>query len=250
MADQFLIEARGVRLSRAGRRILDGVSLAVPRRRIVTVIGPNGAGKTMLARVLLGLTPPDAGKVHRAAGVRIGYVPQRLTAEPLLPLTVARFLTLTMRADRDTCVAALARVDVDDLIDADLYRISGGELQRVLLARALLRRPDLLVLDEPAQVVDLTGQLEMYELIAALRDELGCGVLLISHDLHLVMAKTDEVVCLNSHVCCTGHPEAVSRHPEYLALFGEPAPAALAVYRHHHDHQHDVHGRVVEDGHD
>ncbi|MDY0006331.1 MAG: ATP-binding cassette domain-containing protein, partial [Spongiibacteraceae bacterium] len=175
----------------------------------------------------------------------VGYMPQKLVVDRSLPLSVARFLRLT--SDDPAAVrAALTRVGVPTLGERPLAQISGGELQRVMLARAILRKPQLLVLDEPAQGVDISGQAALYALINALRDELGCAVLMVSHDLHLVMAQTDSVLCLNQHVCCHGHPEQVSTDPAYLNLFGPREAEALAVYHHHHDHHHDIHGDVVE----
>jgi zinc transport system ATP-binding protein len=219
-----------------GRRlVLDRVSLEVRAGEIVTLVGPNGAGKTSLLRILLGLQRPGAGRVWRAAGLRIGYLPQRLAIDGTLPLTVRRLLALARPAVAAAIDAALAEVGARALAAQAVQALSGGELQRVLLARALLREPDLLVLDEPVQGVDVAGQGELYALIRRVRDRRGCGVLLVSHDLHLVMAASDEVVCLNHHVCCSGHPEAVSRHPAYRALFGD----AIAVYAHHHDHVHE-----------
>ena len=240
-----LIAARGIGVDGRSGPILDHVDMEIRTREIVTLVGPNGAGKTTLARILLGLDRADRGDIVRTPGVTIGYVPQRLTVDPVLPLTVRRFLTLSRRADRPAVDAALSEVGVAGLADRALQDLSGGELQRTLLARALLRGPDLLILDEPVQGVDFSGQFELYALIARIRDERGCGILLISHDLHLVMAATDRVVCLNRHVCCAGHPEDVSRDPAYVALFGPRAARELAVYHHDHDHRHDLHGEVV-----
>jgi zinc transport system ATP-binding protein len=239
-----LIEARALRLAGPHGTILDGVDLVIHAREIVTVIGPNGAGKTTLVRALLGLQRLDSGKVKRRRRLRIGYVPQRLALDETLPLTVRRFLALAGRVPEQRLCAVLEEMRIEDLVDKPVQGISGGELQRVLLARALLRDPALLVLDEPAQGVDVIGQAELYRLIEEIRDRHGCGILLVSHDLHFVMAAADSVVCLNQHVCCTGHPETVSRHPEYLRLFG-PLEQGLAVYTHHHDHVHDLHGNVV-----
>lgn len=239
-----LIEARDIGLRGRGRDILNGIDLDVDSGRIVTLIGPNGAGKTSLVRVVLGLLQPHRGKVWRRPGLRIGYMPQRLELSANLPLTVHRFLTLAEGGILDALPALSERLGIAALLASPMQALSGGERQRVLLARALLHEPDLLVLDEPVQGVDVTGQAELYGLIATIRRERGCGVLMISHDLHLVMAATDQVVCLNTHVCCSGHPESVSRHPAYLELFGNPASANLAIYTHHHDHTHDIHGGV------
>ena len=224
--------------------VLEGVNLSVRRGEIVTLIGPNGAGKTSLVRIVLGLLKASGGKVWRQPRLRIGYMLQKLQIDPSLPLTVLRFLLLVPGTRRPAVEAALAEVGAEHLIARPLQQVSGGELQRILLARALLRQPDLLVLDEPVQGVDVNGQIELYQLITRLRDRYGCGVLMVSHDLHLVMATTNTVVCLNRHVCCSGHPEQVSLDPAFVAMFGEQA-SALAVYNHHHDHAHDLHGEVV-----
>ncbi len=257
--DACLIEARDLSLARAGRTIVDRVSLCVRRGEIVTLIGPNGAGKTTLARLLLGLDAPDAGGVRRAPGLVVGYLPQRIAVDPAMPLRVRGFLGLagagrgaaSRIADPDKR-AALAEVGAGGLMDAAVAALSGGEMQRVLLARALLRRPDFLVLDEPTAGVDYAGEAELYDLIAGLKDRYNMGILMISHDLHVVMAATHRVVCLNGHVCCSGTPEAVSRHPEYRALFGDRVAESLAFYTHHHTHRHAPDGSVVEgdpDGH-
>ncbi|HEV2545863.1 MAG TPA: zinc ABC transporter ATP-binding protein ZnuC [Stellaceae bacterium] len=240
-----LIELSRIEVAFAGRAALSDVSLAVSPAEIVTVIGPNGAGKTTLLRVALGLQRADGGAVRRRPGLRVGYMPQRLAVDDTLPLTVERFLALVPEARRDPH-AALAEVGAGHTPMLPVQTLSGGELQRVLLARALLREPELLVLDEPAQGVDVAGQAELYALIRRLRDRRGCGVLLVTHDLHFVMSATDRVVCLNHHVCCSGHPEAVSRDPAYRALFG-PAVEGFALYAHHHDHRHDLAEKVPGD---
>ncbi len=235
MSEAALVACRGITVGFHGRTVLDAVDVAVGDGEIVTVIGPNGAGKSTLLRVLLGLTRPDAGEVTRRSGLRIGYVPQRLSLDPVLPLTVARFLTLGTRAPRERLHAVLTEVGAAGVLDSPVQTISGGELQRVSLARALLREPDLLMLDEPVQGVDVTGQSELYALIRRIRDRRGCGILMVSHDLHLVMAATDHVVCLDRHVCCAGHPRAVTADPVYRKLF-PGAPQELAIYTHdHHD---------------
>ncbi|WP_051076321.1 zinc ABC transporter ATP-binding protein ZnuC [Thioalkalivibrio sp. ALMg11] len=241
-----LLAARDVSLERGGRVILDHVSVQVRPAEVTVVIGPNGAGKTSLLRVLLGLWKPGQGKVERRRGLRIGYMPQRLQIEPVLPLSVRRFLTLRQRAPEAELRERLERVGVPHLLHKPVQSLSGGEMQRVLLARALLNRPNLLVLDEPAQGVDIVGQGEVFKLIDDIRHETGCGVLMVSHDLHLVMAGADAVICLNQHVCCTGRPEEVSRHPEYQRLFPETDMQGIGVYKHDHDHVHDLGGEVHE----
>lgn len=234
-----------------GTRALDNISLSLLPGQVTTLIGPNGAGKTTLARVALGSLKPNGGRVTRRPGLRLGYMPQRLHIDASMPLTVDRFLWLGGTGNAAQRHQALEQVGIARLAGNPVQQLSGGELQRALLARALLRKPDLLVLDEPAQGVDITGQAAVYELIRQLRDDTGCAVLLISHDLHMVMAGSDQVICLQQHVCCSGTPEAVSRHQRFQDLFpGHPELAAqLAPYRHHHDHSHDLHGEVVESEH-
>ena len=239
-----LLSASGIALRRGGEAILDGVDLAVGAGETVTVVGPNGAGKTTLLRVMLGQLKPHAGSVWRREGLRIGYQPQSFPLDAGLPMRVSRFLGLGVRAPRAERLRRLAEVGAEALADRSLHDLSGGELRRVLLARALLRNPDLLVLDEPVHGVDLAGQAELYRLIARVAGERDCGVLMVSHELHFVMGTTDRVVCLNRHVCCAGAPESVRDHPEYKALLGA-APEAIAVYTHHHDHTHGVSGEVV-----
>lgn len=241
-AEGPLAALEGIGVVFDGRTVLQDVSLEVGPGEIVTLIGPNGSGKTTLIRVLLGLLRPMTGSVRRRSGLTIGYVPQQVAVDPTLPLTVGRFLRLCAPRAKARGPKVLAEVGGEGLLDSPFQSLSGGELKRVLLAQALLREPDLLVLDEPSAGVDVTGQAELYALVQAIRSRRGCGVLLISHDLHLVMAATDRVICLNHHVCCTGHPEAVSRDPAYLALFGTQLRDTLAVYTHHHDHHHDLSG--------
>jgi zinc transport system ATP-binding protein len=235
-----LVSARGLAVTRNGRDLLVDVSLDIRDGEILTLIGPNGAGKTTLVRVLLGLERPDRGEARRRRGLRIGYVPQRFDVDAVIPMTVERFLMLGNDAPQRVA-AMLSKVDAASTRHQQMSELSGGELQRVILARALLRDPNLLVLDEPVQGVDYTGEADLYNLIARLRDENRFGVLLVSHDLHIVMAKSDRVICLNRHVCCSGVPEAVAQHPSYLRLFGADA-RAFAVYRHRHDHSHDITG--------
>lgn len=227
--------------------VLDSVNLTVRPGEIATVIGPNGAGKTTLLRAILGLVQSDSGEVIRRPRLRVGYMPQHVAIDDTLPLTVRRFLALGGRVVKGRRREVLRAVGIRLLLDHPLQQISGGEMQRVLLARALLREPELLVLDEPGQGLDVIGQAELYELIGQLRGRIGCGVLMVSHDLHLVMAAADKVICLNHHVCCTGAPQDVREHPEYLALFPESEIASLGIYTHHHDHAHTVTGEVIAD---
>jgi zinc transport system ATP-binding protein len=241
-ADDTLLSARGLGFNRDGRAILDGVDLDIRAGEIVTLIGPNGAGKTTLVRLLLGLAEPDRGEVRRKPGLAIGYVPQRFDLDFAIPLTVTRFLALRQAHRAGNVKAVLDEVGGSRIGDRQLTELSGGELQRVVLARALLRNPELLVLDEPVRGVDYVGEAELYTLIGGLRSHRGLGILLVSHDLHIVMAQSDRVVCLNRHVCCSGVPQAVAQHPEYVRLFGAGAARAFAIYSHHHDHRHDLHG--------
>lgn len=244
---EALIAAAGITIQRDSTSILDQVTLAIRRGEIVTLIGPNGSGKTTLVRVMVGLLHPDHGQVVAAPGLRIGYVPQYFHVDDTLPLSVTRFLRLGMHQSAEAIGAVLAEVGARQVRETPLQQVSGGELRRVLLARALLRHPDLLVLDEPAAGMDINGQSELYALVRELRDRRRCGVLLVSHELHLVMAASDQVVCLNRHVCCSGVPAAVSEHPEYLALFGRELPQSLGVYAHHHDHRHALSGEPIAD---
>jgi zinc transport system ATP-binding protein len=231
-----------------GKVILTDISLQLYGREIITLIGPNGAGKTSLVRILLGLATATSGSVVRKHDLRIGYVPQGIHVPDVMPLRVFDFLNVTGRYDVEQCRTMLDEVDCGYLLYSAMQTISGGEMQRVLLARALLKKPQLLVLDEPAAGMDIIGQQALYEAIRDIRDRHDCGILMVSHDLHLVMAATDRVICLNNHICCTGHPDDVSEHPEYLKLFGD-AIEGLALYSHHHDHEHDLQGNIVVSDH-
>lgn len=238
-----------VQLTRAGIRkggawLVRGVDLTVSAGEIVTLIGPNGSGKSTTAKMALGIHRPSEGTALRRKGLVVGYVPQKLAIDWTLPLTVRRFMRLTNPLSDADCHAALERTGAARLRDAEMRTLSGGELQRVMLARAIARSPDLLVLDEPVQGVDYAGENAIYALISDIRKTLGCGILMISHDLHVVMAAADQVICLNGHVCCRGTPSDVSRDQSYHQLFGSRAGGALAVYKHHHDHVHLPDGTV------
>jgi zinc transport system ATP-binding protein len=237
-----LLTAHGLGVKRGSKTILEDIDLDIAPGEIVTIIGPNGAGKTTLVRVLLGLLPPDSGHVQRQPGLRTGYAPQRFDLAPSIPMTVARFLRLGGAHTGADATSVLTEVGAPRLADAQLSNLSGGELQRVVLARALLRSPQLLVLDEPVRGVDYAGEAELYGLIGRLRDERGLGVLLVSHDLHVVMAQSDRVICVNRHICCSGIPETVAKSPEYVRLFGPEAARSFALYSHHHDHTHGLDG--------
>tara|TARA_B100000745_G_scaffold251007_2_gene173116 strand:- start:5511 stop:6302 length:792 start_codon:yes stop_codon:yes gene_type:complete len=240
----FLIKAHHVSISYQDTPIITDIDLEIAAGQIITLIGPNGAGKSTLLKALLGLIPVTSGHIERAQSLAIGYMPQKLSISPTIPMDVKTFLSLSEKHSRQTILNALKETSVDHLIHQEVQHLSGGEWQRVLLARALLRRPDILVLDEPVQGVDINGQAAIYQLINELRHRYHCAVLMVSHDLHLVMAQTDQVYCLNKHICCSGHPETVSQHPAYQQLFTPYEASRIAIYTHHHDHQHDLCGDV------
>jgi len=244
----ILIQTHDLCFVLGGRTLISNITLDVSAGEIVTVIGPNGAGKTTLLRLLLGLIPPNEGSVFKKPKLRIGYLPQKINVDPILPLSVSRIMNITGNYSSIQINNALEETGVVSLKEKPIFQLSGGEFQRVMLARALLRSPELLVLDEPVQGVDYMGESELYKLISNLRTRHGCGVLMVSHDLHVVMASTDRVMCLNQHICCEGQPQDVSRHPEYLKLFGLDSGNALAVYSHHHDHTHHISGTLLQDG--
>ncbi|MGL6211028.1 MAG: metal ABC transporter ATP-binding protein [Paracoccaceae bacterium] len=233
-----LIALQGISVQLGGTAVLQRVSLTVHAGEIVTILGPNGSGKSTLLRALLGIVPVSGGRVLRAAGLRIGYVPQRLAIDHSLPITVRRFLSLPVRVSDAQAAAALTRAGLPEVAGRQMTALSGGQLQRVLLARALLADPQLLVLDEPTQGLDQPGEAAFYRLIEEVRAATGVAVLMVSHDLHVVMAASDRVICLNGHICCEGTPQVVSSAPEYRALFGMGTQGALALYQHVHDHSH------------
>lgn len=239
-----LVSLDNVGIRRGGRWLVRGVEFSVSRGEIVTLIGPNGSGKSTSAKAAIGVLKPDEGRVVKKANLKVGYVPQKLAVDWTLPLSVRRLMTLTGPLPEADIMAALESAGMAHMLDAQVQHLSGGEFQRALMARAIARKPDLLVLDEPVQGVDFAGEIALYELIKSIRNSTGCGILLISHDLHVVMAETDTVICLNGHVCCRGTPQAVSQSPEYVRLFGSRAAPTLAVYSHHHDHTHLPDGRV------
>ena len=243
----ILIDVDNLTVRQRGRTLIDRVSLQVRRGEIVTIIGPNGSGKSTTIRAILGIIKANAGHVTKLPNLKIGYVPQKLEINWSMPLTVERFMRLTESHSDDSIAAALATTGVEALAKRELTVLSGGEFQRVLIARAMASQPDLLVLDEPVQGVDFNAELEIYQLIARLRDKHDCGVLLVSHDLHIVMAETDTVVCLNGHVCCSGSPKAVTNSDQFQNLFGVRGAEALAIYKHHHDHKHGPDGEVIPD---
>ena len=234
-----LVELNGVDVRLGGHRALQGVDFAMQAGEIVTVVGPNGSGKSTLARTLIGAVKPTAGRVTRAPGLRIGYVPQKLQIDATLPMPVRRFLDLPNRVSDAAAQEALVQSGAGDLGNRPMTGLSGGQFQRVLLARALLNDPQLLILDEATQGLDQPGAAAFYRRIEQVRQDTGCGILMVSHDLHVVMAASDRVICLNGHVCCQGAPSHVASAPEYRALFGTGTQGALALYQHQHSHTHD-----------
>ena len=236
-----LMSADMVEIRHGATRAVYGVSMAIEPKEIVTIVGPNGSGKSTLLRALIGAVTPSSGTIKRTDGLRIGYVPQKLQIDPTLPITVRRFLNLPKRVSSSVARAALARTGVETLEKRQISALSGGQLQRVLLARAILNDPQLLVLDEATQGLDQPASADFYRLIETLRDELGCAVLMVSHDLHVVMSATDRVICMNGHICCEGTPAVVTAAPAYRELFGSGTGGALALYRHKHDHDHKDH---------
>jgi zinc transport system ATP-binding protein len=244
-----LLAAQGISVAYGETPILDSVDFAIRPKEIVTVIGPNGSGKTTLIRALLGLVRPTAGRIVRNAA-RIGYVPQFFARDKSLPLTALRFVQTMGGGSAPAALAALERTGVGHAAERPLFSLSGGEMARVALARAILKKPDLLVLDEPLAGVDIAGEAALYELIATMRDELGAGILLVSHDLHVVMAAADHVVCLNRHVCCEGDAKRVAQDPAFIALFGPSVAEQVALYSHNHNHSHAPSGAIEPETHE
>ncbi len=236
-----LISAENIGLSFSGKRILHDVSFQLEAGQITTIIGPNGAGKSSLVNIVIGLNRQFEGRIKRQPGLSMGYLPQHSKINPLMPVTVKRLMSLTRKVSRQEVQQVLEKTGVSELINQQVGSLSGGETQRVMLARTLLGNPDLLVLDEPTAGVDVTGEVQMYDLLSQIREETGCAILMVSHDLHLVMSKTDQVLCLNHHLCCSGKPASVSQHPEYRALFGDKSES-IGIYTHNHDHVHELDG--------
>ncbi len=238
-----LLRADNIHVIRRNRTILRDVSLAIEPNDFITIIGPNGAGKSTLLQCLMGFFPPDSGTITRAEHTRIGYVPQNITKEVTIPITAKRFLTLGQYHRAPDFVSFFDRIcqetGVTPLLARSLHVLSGGEMQRVLLARALLRAPNLLILDEPAQNLDITSQIAFYKLLETIYTEHGISILMVSHDLHLVMASTRKVICLYHHICCSGEPHLVTQDPEFSKLFGQDITNMMAIYHHQHNHQHD-----------
>ena len=235
-----LISAEGIGVQYGARRVLQHMNFSIDVGEVVTIVGPNGAGKSVFLRVLIGAEQPSEGRVNRTHGLAIGYVPQRLSIGQTMPMSVARFLALSSSQNASQNQAMLARVGIPDRAKEQMASLSGGEFQRVLLAHALLGEPQVLILDEPTQGLDQPAVAAFYRLIEEVRDERGCAILMVSHDLNVVMRRSDRVICLNGHICCEGTPSDVSLAPEYQALFGVDNEGALALYHHEHDHTHDT----------
>ncbi len=239
MSNLSLITVQNLSITYGAKTVLKQVDLLVRPGEVVTIVGPNGSGKTSLFRAIIDAKQPKTGTVKLKPGLKIGYVPQRLSIDPTFPITVDRFLSLAVSTNNNSHLHPLQILGIKHLSKYQLSDLSGGQFQRVLLARALINKPDILLLDEPTQGLDQSGVALFYRQIESVRQDIRCAVLMISHDLHVVMATSDRVICLNGHVCCAGTPSSVASDPEYQALFGAEAREALALYRHEHDHDHD-----------
>ncbi|CUX95986.1 Zinc import ATP-binding protein ZnuC [Candidatus Gullanella endobia] len=239
----ILIALKNIFVAFEKKEILNDISFTIRHGHILTLLGPNGAGKSTLVRVVLGLITPNAGTIKRKEKLRLGYVPQKIYFDPTLPLTVERFMCLHPKAKKSDIKPALKQLQIQHLYKAPMQKLSGGEMQRVLLARALLNSPQLLILDEPTQGVDFNGKVALYNTIDNLRHTLGCGVLIVSHDLHLLIAKTDEILCLNHHIFFSDTPEAVLTHPDFIDMFGYSELSRFALYYHYHNH--DIQSEII-----
>lgn len=242
-----LIQAQNVSLTINGKNILDDISLDIKERDFITIVGPNGAGKSTLLKVLMGFTHPTTGSVQQREGTRIGYVPQKLSIDKTIPITTQRFLTLRKKVHATTLKRVVEQTGITPQLHKPLHSLSGGELQRVLLCRALLDEPDLLILDEPAQNLDISGQLAFYEQLNQIYQQQRLSILMVSHDLHLVMSCTRQVICLFHHICCSGEPQSVTQDPEFQKLFGKDMANMMALYHHQHNHTH-THGEYCTHG--
>ena len=237
-----LLTVENLSMNLGGHTALSNVSMSISKGEIVTIVGPNGSGKSTLLCAIVGAIKPTKGKITKAPALRIGYVPQKLHIDATLPITVTRFMRLPYRGDTAIIKETLALVGLHNIEDRQMTTLSGGQLQRAMLARAILHKPDLLILDEATQGLDQLGSATFYRLIETLRSKLGCAILMVSHELHVVMSASDRVICLNGHICCHGTPDVVASTPEYRALFGTGTQGALALYRHDHNHSHDHDG--------
>lgn len=243
-----LIELKDVTMCFGEKVALQQINMAIYPNVVTTIVGPNGGGKSTLLKILLKLIKPTSGQVLYGQDVRIGYVPQKIHVDQSFPITVKKFLSLKKGISQDEIQHAVELLSISHLMNNSLQKLSGGEMQRVLLARAILNHPNLLVLDEPTQGVDINGQVELYQLIHQMREKLNCAILMVSHDLHLVMADTNKVLCVNQHICCAGSPESVSVDPTFIQHFGDQFSKNIAFYTHHHNHRHDMHGDVCCSG--
>ncbi|MFC0944872.1 zinc ABC transporter ATP-binding protein ZnuC [Pasteurella multocida] len=239
-----LVELKNINVVFEQKKALQNINLTLYPNSIITIVGPNGGGKSTLLKVLLKLLPPTSGQVIYHKNLRIGYVPQKIHLDHSLPITVERFLSLKKGISRQAIQDALSLLSISNLHKNSLQKLSGGEMQRVLLARAILNKPNLLVLDEPTQGVDINGQAELYQLIQQTQQQLNCAILMVSHDLNIVMADTNEVLCINQHICCAGTPETVSNDPTFIHFFGDQFAKNVALYTHKHNHKHDIHGDI------
>ena len=246
----MLINAQNISFERNGKNILDNVSIAINQNDFVTIVGPNGAGKSTLIKILMGIVNADKGEITEKEGLKIGYVPQKFVAESTLPISVKEFLLLNNKADKEKVSTVMSEVEID-YPRRLLHQLSGGEMQKVLLARAILNNPDLLILDEPAQNLDIGNQLKFYKLLEKVYRDKKCSILMISHDLHMVMATSKQVICLFHHVCCSGTPQVVTKDPEFIKIFGNDMSNMMAYYQHHHSHTHadHIHGEDCDHGH-
>ena len=238
-----LVKLHNVGVYRDEKWLVKGVSLEINKQDIVTLIGPNGSGKTTTGKLILDILKPDEGSVSLNTK-QISYVPQKINIDWAIPLRVIDFMNITSKLDKSKIIQSLELTGVDHLIYKNLLNLSGGEFQRVMIARAIAKKPELLILDEPVQGVDFNGEIKLYNLIKEISDKLKCGILLISHDIHFVMSSTDHVICLNGHVCCSGTPNDVVKNPAYIELFGETAASAISLYRHDHNHTHNEDGSI------
>lgn len=239
-----LVSLKGINVTLENKAILNNITLHIYPNSITTIVGPNGGGKSTLLKVLLKLIPATSGQIFHQKGIKIGYVPQKLHLDHSIPITVRKFLSLKPNVTAQLIDEALTLFSITHLSNNSMQKLSGGELQRVLLARAILDRPDLLVLDEPMQGVDITGQTELYQLLNKTREWLNCAILMVSHDLNIVMANTDEVLCVNRHICCAGTPESISTEPSFIHFFGDQFAKNVAFYAHNHNHHHNLGGDV------
>ena len=234
-----LINVNNISLSHEGKNILDNVSFKLHPGEFITLIGPNGAGKSSLIKVLLGIIKQDSGEVIRNDHIKLGYTPQSFSANPYIPISVIDFLTLNQRLDNKFTEETYKLTGIEDLINLPLKNLSGGELQKVLLTRALLNKPNVLILDEPAQNLDVDAQIQLYKLIQDIHQKQNCAVLMVSHDLHRVMKESTQVLCLYHHICCEGLPESILKDDQFNDLFADQIHDLMATYEHHHNHQHD-----------